>query len=76
MAVRERIREHYREHRITANKLAAISGIMRYAFSNIFFGCSNSAAVAPIKKICDGLNIAIRDFFNADCFRGLEQEIK
>ena len=29
-----------------------------------------------VKKICDGLNITIADFFNADTFKNLEQEIK
>ena len=76
MAVRERIIELCRENRITVNKLATISGITQSTLNNIVSGRNNSATVATIKKICDGLNITIQDFFNAECFRDLEQEIK
>lgn len=76
MAVRERIIELCQENRITVNKLATISGITQSTLNNIVSGRNNSATVATIKKICDGLNITIQDFFNAECFRDLEQEIK
>jgi len=76
MAVRERILELCQENRITVNKLATISGITQSTLNNIVSGRNNSATVATIKKICDGLNITIQDFFNAECFRDLEQEIK
>lgn len=76
MAVRQRILELCRENRITVNKLATISGITQSTLNNIVSGRNNSATVATIKKICDGLNITIQDFFNAECFRDLEQEIK
>ena len=65
MAVRERILELCRENRITVNKLATISGITQSTLNNIVSGRNNSATVATIKKICDGLNITIQDFFNA-----------
>ena len=29
-----------------------------------------------IKKICDGLDISVREFFDSDLFDDLEQEIK
>lgn len=76
MAVRQKILELCRENRITVNKLATISGITQSTLNNIVSGRNNSATVATIKKICDGLNITIQDFFNAECFRDLEQEIK
>ncbi|MBR4018723.1 MAG: helix-turn-helix transcriptional regulator [Clostridia bacterium] len=76
MAVRQRIIELCQENRITVNKLATISGITQSTLNNIVSGRNNSATVATIKKICDGLNITIQDFFNAECFRDLEQEIK
>lgn len=76
MAVRQRILELCQENRITVNKLATISGITQSTLNNIVSGRNNSATVATIKKICDGLNITIQDFFNAECFLDLEQEIK
>lgn len=76
MAVRQRILELCKEHHITVNKLATISGITQSTLNNIVSGRNNSATVATIKKICDGLNITIQEFFAADCFCDLEQEIK
>jgi len=76
MAVRQRILELCQEHHITVNKLATISGITQSTLNNIVSGRNNSATVATIKKICDGLNITIQDFFGAECFRDLEQEIR
>ncbi|MBQ1755160.1 MAG: hypothetical protein IIZ96_00360, partial [Oscillospiraceae bacterium] len=29
-----------------------------------------------IKKLCDGLDMPIEDFFKSDLFKGLEQELK
>ncbi len=76
MAVKQRILELCQEHRITVNRLATMSGITQSTLNNIVSGRNNSATVATIKKICDGLNITIQDFFAADCFKNLEQEIR
>lgn len=76
MAVRERILELSKEYNITVNKLATISGITQSTLNNIVSGRNSSTTVATIKKICDGLNITIQEFFDAECFRNLEQEIK
>ena len=32
-------------------------------------------SVATVKKLCDGLDISIPEFFNCACFEELEQEI-
>jgi len=37
---------------------------------------SQNPGVVSIKKICDGLGISIREFFDTDLFDNLEQEIK
>lgn len=37
---------------------------------------SENPGVITIKKLCDGINIDLPDFFNTDSFRNLEQEIK
>ena len=36
----------------------------------------NSTTISTIKKICDGLEITIQEFFESDVFYDLEQEIK
>lgn len=75
-AVRKRIMQLCDENKITVNKLATISGITQSTLNNITSGRNNSATVVTIKKICDGLNITIQDFFNSDLFYNLEQELK
>lgn len=75
-AVRERIIELCREHGISINKLSDMSGVTQSTVNNIVSGRNNSATIATVKKLCDGLGITIQDFFNSDLFLSLEQEIK
>ncbi len=75
-AVRLRIIELCKEHNITLNKLATISGITQSTLNNIASGRNQSTTVATVKKVCDGLNIEIIDFFSSPLFKDLEQEIK
>lgn len=71
-----RIIELCGESGITVNKLATICGITQSTLSNIIGGRNNSTTISTIKKICDGLNISIREFFESELFDKLEQEIK
>ncbi len=75
-AVRKRIIELTEKNNITINKLATISGITQSTLNNITSGRNNSATVSTIKKVCDGLEMDIRDFFDSPLFDNLEQEIK
>lgn len=75
-AVKLRIVELCAEKEITVNKLATISGLTQSTLSNIISGRNNSTTISTIKKICDGLEITIEDFFHSDLFKNLEQEIK
>ena len=75
-AVKERILELCDQRNITVNKLATISGITQSTLNNIVNGRNNSTTVSTVKKICDGLNITIIDFFSSKVFDKLEQEIK
>ena len=75
-AVRQRIRDLCDERKITLNKLSTISGITQSTLNNIVSGRNNSATVATIQKICNGLNISLLDFFDNDLFHNLEQEIE
>lgn len=75
-ATRLRIKELCSEKKITVNKLSTICGITQSTLNNIISGRNNSTTVSTIKKICDGLDISIQDFFNSELFSNLEQEIK
>ena len=75
-AVRLRVLELCKERGITVNKLSTLCGITQSTLNNITSGRNNSATVVTVKKICDGLDITIRDFFLSPLFDDLEQEIR
>ncbi|MBQ2546621.1 MAG: helix-turn-helix transcriptional regulator [Clostridia bacterium] len=75
-AVRQRILELCEERGISVNKLSTISGVTQSTVNNIISGRNRSATVSTVKKLCDGLEITIEDFFRSELFRNLEQEIK
>ena len=75
-ATRTRILELCKSHEITLNKLATISGLTQSTVNNFVIGRNNSTTISTLKKICDGLEITITDFFDDAIFQNLEQEIK
>jgi len=75
-AVKERILELCEQKKITVNKLSTLCGLTQSTLSNIVGGRNNSTTVATIKKICDGLEMEIIEFFDCSLFKDLEQEIK
>lgn len=75
-ATKLRIIELCKNNNITINKLATICGLTQSTLSNIVGGRNNSTTISTIKKICDGLDITIQEFFLSDLFDNLEQEIK
>ena len=75
-AVRQRILELCAQQGITVNRLATRSGVTQSTVNNIVSRRNHSATVATIKKLCDGLDITLRDFFDAPVFDALEQEIR
>ena len=58
------------------NNLANISGVSPSTIYSILNERSKNPGVCSLKKICDGLEITIREFFDSDLFDDLEQEIK
>ena len=75
-AFRQRILELCAQREITVNRLATLSGVTQSTVNNIISGRNNSTTVATIKKLCDGLDITLRDFFDTEAFDSLEQEIR
>ena len=75
-AVAKRIIELCNERDIAINALANISGISPSTIYSMLNEKSQNPGVVSIKKICDGLEISVREFFDCDIFDNLEQEIK
>ncbi len=76
VAIAKRILSLCNERGITPNKLSTISGMTQSTINNIINTGSNNPTVSTIKKICDGLEITLSEFFNDTVFDELEQEIK
>ena len=75
-AVKLRIVELCRERHITINKLSTMCGITQSTLNNIMHRPESKPTVATIKKICDGLEMNMSEFFISPIFNDLEQEIK
>ena len=75
-AVRARILELCAQRQITVNRLATLSGVTQSTLNNIVSGRNHSVTVSTIKKLCDGLDISLREFFDDPAFDDLEQEIQ
>ena len=74
--VRLRVLELWTQRNISVNKLSGMSGITQSTLNNIVSGRNRSATISTIKKICDGLEISIREFFEGELFDDLEQELR
>lgn len=74
--VKERILSLCKERGLTPNGLSYSSGVPQSTIKSILNDESKNPGIVTIKKLCDGLNITITDFFNTTEFRELEQELK
>ena len=75
-AVIQRIHALCKEKDLTINALSNLSGITQSTVNDIIQGNTYNTGIVTIKKLCDGLEISVRDFFDCDLFSELEQEIK
>lgn len=75
-AVVQRILNLCNERKISINKISNVSGVTQSTISDIVNHTTNNAGIATIKKLCDGFEISIREFFSDDVFEHLEQEVK
>lgn len=75
-AVIKRINELCNDRNLTINALCNISGVTQSTVNDIVNGTTHNTGIATIKKLCDGLEINVREFFDSDLFINLEQEVK
>lgn len=75
-AVKNRIMELCNKKRWSYNSLANYSGIPSSTLKNIISGKSENPGITTIKKLCDGLEMTLGEFFSTPEFDNLEQEIK
>ena len=75
-AVEQRIIDLCAERNIAVNALANISGVSPSTVYSMLNAKSKNPGVVSIKKLCDGLEISVREFFDSPLFDDTEQEIK
>ncbi len=75
-AVVDRIMELCQERNLKVGNLATISAVSPSTLKNIIYGVSKNPGIVTIKKLCDGLDITLVEFFDTSIFRSLEQEIR
>ena len=75
-AVANRIIELCNQKNIAINALANMSGISPSTLYSVLNEKSQNPGIVTIKKLCDGLEISLREFFNDDIFDDIEQEIQ
>ena len=75
-AVKERVLELCREKNLSINRLSIISGITQSTVNNFVSGRNHSITLSTLKKLCDGMEITVPEFFASELFTDLEQEVK
>ena len=75
-AIANRIVQLCAERHIAINELASRSGVSPSTVYSILDERSQNPGAVTIKKLCDGLDITLGQFFNTPEFDALEQEIK
>lgn len=75
-AVAERIHILCQERGIAFNALANLCGVAPSTIYSMLNAKSQNPGVVSIQKICDGLEITMRDFFNDPLFDNLEPIIQ
>ena len=75
-AIANRIRQLCKERAITPNGLSNLSAVSQATVKSILNGESKTPGTVTIKKLCDGFEITLGEFFSTPEFNELEQEIK
>lgn len=75
-AVIRRILQLCQERELTVNALSNLAGVTQSTRNDIMHGKTYNTGIATIKKLCDGLEISMKDFFDDDVFADIEQEVK
>lgn len=75
-AVAKRILKLCEEKKIAVNALANMAGVSPSTVYSMLNEKSQNPGVVSLKKLCDGLDISLREFFDDEIFDDIEQEIR
>lgn len=72
----KRINDILKERNMAVNELAVISGITPSTVYSMMQDNREDVSISTLKKLCDGLEITMGEFFSTPEFDNLEQEVK
>ena len=75
-AVAIRFQELCVDRGIKTNELANLAGVTPSTVYSMMDSRRRDISIVTIKKLCDGLNMTLGDFFSTPLFDELEQEIQ
>lgn len=73
-AIKYRVLNLCEENNITINGLAMLSGMSQSTVNSLIDGSSKNPKILTILRICLGLNMDLKDFFDNPIFKDLEDE--
>ena len=80
MAVKDAVVQRFQQicsHRgIKTNELATMSGVTPSTVYSMMENSRRDLSIITIKKLCDGLDMTLGEFFSTPEFDALEQEIQ
>lgn len=74
-AVQKRILEICDERNITINKLCIMSGVTQSTVNNILSRPNTSPTILTIKRLCDGADITLAEFFDCPLFIDIDSPL-
>ena len=74
-AVARRLQELCAEKQLTVNALANMAGVTPSTIYSILNPIRKDVGIVVIKKVCDGLEMSLEEFFSGEVFYALEQEV-
>jgi len=75
-AIVAQFKEICSQRKINYNELATLAGVTPSTVYSMMDDSRRDLSVITVKKLCDGLEVSVPEFFAADIFHNLEQEIK
>lgn len=73
-AIAQKILNIIKEKDITINKLANTCCLTQSTVDSLINGKSKNPKLLTIVRICDGLNITLKDFFDDEVFTYIDRE--
>ena len=74
-AVKERIIDLCHDNNISINKLAVMGGQTQSTLQSLIDGKSKNPKLLTLVRVCDSLNITLKEFFDDDLFNNIDTEL-